>query len=209
MDGLRPGATLWDGELPGFGVRCQRRAKSYVLKYRARGRQRFVTIGKHGAPWTPEMARREARRLLGHVAAGADPAAQRDAYKAELTLAEMAARYLGERAAHRKPNSNAADRRLLDKRILPALGEQRVSTLTMAEVARLHHELRGLPAAANRCLKVLSAILNWAERHGYRSERSNPVATSNVTASQSASASCRPLSSPGSATSSPRPGARA
>jgi hypothetical protein len=54
-------------------------SKSYVLKYRAgRGRnapQYRITIGKHGLPWTPEQARREALRLLGTIAAGDNPAA--------------------------------------------------------------------------------------------------------------------------------------
>jgi hypothetical protein len=36
------------------------------------GRQRFVTIGPHGAPWTPELARKQAKRLLGLVANGKD-----------------------------------------------------------------------------------------------------------------------------------------
>ncbi|MDH2348140.1 Arm DNA-binding domain-containing protein [Bradyrhizobium sp. SSUT77] len=36
------------------------------------GRQRFVTIGPHGVPWTPELARKEAKRLLGLVANGKD-----------------------------------------------------------------------------------------------------------------------------------------
>ncbi|WP_308163789.1 Arm DNA-binding domain-containing protein [Bradyrhizobium sp. SRL28] len=46
---------------------------TYVLKYRVFGRQRFVTIGPHGAPWTPELARKKAKRLLGLVANGKDP----------------------------------------------------------------------------------------------------------------------------------------
>ena len=67
---LKPGQTLWDASLPGFGARRQQSlAVSYVLKYRtAEGRQRWFTIGQHGAPWTPERAREEARRLLGDVA---------------------------------------------------------------------------------------------------------------------------------------------
>jgi hypothetical protein len=61
---------VWDDEVKGFGLRITAAgAKSYVLNYRAgRGRnapQRRITIGKHGSPWTPELARREARRLSG------------------------------------------------------------------------------------------------------------------------------------------------
>src|SRR4051794_23426521 len=73
---LGQGGLVWDGELPGFGARRQRsEAISYVLLYRnAEGRQRWHTIGRHRAPWTPDTARKEAIRLLGQVAVGIDPA---------------------------------------------------------------------------------------------------------------------------------------
>ena len=63
---LKPGGIMWDPSLPGFGARRQRsEAVSYVLFYRTtEGRQRWFTIGRHGAPWTPESARDEAQRLL-------------------------------------------------------------------------------------------------------------------------------------------------
>jgi hypothetical protein len=65
VDSLKEGNRIWDTALPGFCVRRQREAKSYAVKYRNRpdGRQRLMTIGKHGQPdadgktWTPERAR--------------------------------------------------------------------------------------------------------------------------------------------------------
>src|ERR1700757_1182887 len=78
VQALSPGESLWDGNhreaVRGFGVRRQRDQATYVLKYRVFGRQRFFTIGPHGSPWTPEKARREAKRLLGLAADGKDPA---------------------------------------------------------------------------------------------------------------------------------------
>src|SRR3712207_4815345 len=65
VDALQPGAIAWDADVKGFGVRCQRRDRVYLVKYRAHGRQRWYTIGKHGSPWTAELARREAKRILG------------------------------------------------------------------------------------------------------------------------------------------------
>ena len=78
VEKLSPGETLWDDSVRGFGVRKQKSLPVYVLKYRFKRRQRFVTIGPHGSPWTPEEARSEARsitrtaradhdRLLGEV----------------------------------------------------------------------------------------------------------------------------------------------
>ena len=76
VQALASGETIWDSgreAVKGFGVRRQLRTPVYVLKYRDQGQQCFVTIGPHGSPWTPEQARREAKRLLGLVAAGRDP----------------------------------------------------------------------------------------------------------------------------------------
>ena len=78
VQGLAIGSALWDAghreAVVGYGVRRQKAAAVYVLKYRAFGRQRMLTIGRHGSPWTPDTARKEAKRLLGLVAAGKDPA---------------------------------------------------------------------------------------------------------------------------------------
>src|SRR5918911_5393562 len=81
VDRLAPGETVWDADVRGFGVRRQRRDATYVLKVRIGGQQRFFTIGRHGAPWTPDQARNEARRLLGEIAAGNEPAPARESHK--------------------------------------------------------------------------------------------------------------------------------
>src|SRR2546429_6854362 len=104
VDQLSPGSKdvlLWDKEVKGFGVRCRSSgAKFYVLKMRVGGRQRWITIGRHGSPWTPETARREALRLLGLRAVGKDPAAERDRQKGALSIAELVERFLAEHVAH-------------------------------------------------------------------------------------------------------------
>ena len=101
VDALRPrdiDVVVWDADMPGFGVRCRASgAKYYFLKYRlVGGRQRWVTIGRHGAPWTPDKARKEALFLLGEIAAGRDPADQRDALRQVLTVSELCDLYLAE-----------------------------------------------------------------------------------------------------------------
>ena len=142
---LAPGETLWDVTLPGFGARRQTGAAvSYFLKYRNEaGRQRWHSIGRHGAPWTPETARAEARRLLGVVAAGDDPAAKRSARKEAPTVAELAARFLAEHVeTKRKPRTAKEYRRILDNVIIPALGNKRVADVSRQDVAQFHHGRR-------------------------------------------------------------------
>lgn len=185
-------AIVWDGELPGFGVRYQGGAWRYVLKYRVRGRQRWIAIGRHGAPWTVETARDEARRLLGLVAADMDPATQRDAGKACPTLREFAERYVVEFAeVHKKPRTVVEERGLLGLRLAPrsprrpqqgrhqrtvldALGRLRLDEITHADVVRFHTEWKDTPTRANRALTLLAHMFGTAERWGLRLPSGNP-----------------------------------
>src|SRR2546429_5586667 len=100
---LGPGETIWDASLSGFGARRQKsNAVSYVLFYRTKeGRQRWFTIGRHGAPWTPESARAEAKRLLGNVAHKADPAAEKRTARNAQTISELCELYLVDAEAGR------------------------------------------------------------------------------------------------------------
>ena len=173
-------AVLWDTELKGFGVRVQRGgSKSYVLHYRAgTGRAaplRNLTIGRHGSPWTPETARREAKTLLGLIEDGADPAADKMARRQAPTIAELAERFLAEHAEAKRKASTAAEyTRLLDKIIMPGLGKRKVADVTRADITKLHHANRAAPYQANRVLAVLSKMFNLAERWGLRPDGSNP-----------------------------------
>src|SRR3984893_893116 len=185
VDALRPTedgreAVLWDAELKGFGVRVQRGSvKSYILHYRlgpGRGAPlRKLTIGRHGSPWTPETARKEAKTLLGMIEDGADPAADKMARREAPTIAELAERFLAEHAEAKRKGSTAAEyRRLLDRIILPALGKRKVADVTRADMTKLHHANRAAPYPANRVLAVLSKIFNLAERWGLRADGSTP-----------------------------------
>ncbi|HKM71338.1 MAG TPA: tyrosine-type recombinase/integrase [Stellaceae bacterium] len=175
---LGPGEIVWDSGLPGFAARRQHSdAVSYVLKYRIRSgrQQRWHTIGRHGAPWTPETARAEALRVLGEVAKGADPAGAKAAAKAAPTVTELAVRFLAEHAeAKRKPRTAREYRRLIEKVILPVLGQRRVADVTRQDVARLHHAKRATPTEGNRTLALLSVMFTFAERQGERLDGSNP-----------------------------------
>src|SRR5215218_6978433 len=115
---MPPGTTVWDAEVAGFGARRQRGAVAYVLKTRTRaGRQLFLTIGRHGSPWTPDTARAEARRLLHAVAEGRDPAAERAAERQAPTVAALAERFLGDVEARRKGRTLQDYARLYERHI--------------------------------------------------------------------------------------------
>ena len=72
-----------------------------------KGRTRRVTIGRHGEI-TPTFARAEAKRLLGEIAAGRDPAAERDKAKADKSLAVVLDQFMAE---HVRPKLKPATAR--------------------------------------------------------------------------------------------------
>jgi hypothetical protein len=119
-----------------------------VLIYRtSEGRQRWYTIGRHGSPWTPETARSEARRLLGLVANGGDPAAAKHTKSKAATVAELcdlyltdaeAGRLLTRRKGPKKPSTLAIDRGRIGRHIKPLLGQLKVSAVTREDVEKLY-----------------------------------------------------------------------
>lgn len=175
VESLRPGEIAWDNRVAGFGVRRQRASKVYVLKTRVRGRQRWFTIGRHGSPWTVDKAREKAKSILGEIADKKDPAALRDADRNSITVGALAEMFLQQHVdAKRRPSTARTYRDALKRLVRPSLGTLRVFEVTRADVARLHHSLRTTPYQANRMLAALSSMFSWAERRGYRDERTNP-----------------------------------
>lgn len=86
VDDLRPHPIrriyMRDDDLKGFGLSIvPSGAKSYFVEYRLPGGRSApkgrIVIGKHGSPWTPELARREASFILSEVRGGIDPRQRR------------------------------------------------------------------------------------------------------------------------------------
>jgi integrase len=174
VDTAEPGAKdafLWDSELRGFGLKVTPAGgKSYILQYRAgRGRgspTRRVTIGKHGSPWTPTTARREALRLLGQVAAGDDPASERKAARqpksAPNTVVAVAAEWLKRDQSSKRRLPEVT--RILDRDVLPAIGGTPIEELRKRDVIQLVDAImdRGSGIMANRTLAIIKRMLTWA-----------------------------------------------
>ncbi|MBL8702607.1 MAG: site-specific integrase [Alphaproteobacteria bacterium] len=181
VDRLEPGAILWDGKLSGFGVRRRQSGHAtYFLQYRAgRGRSarlRWITIGRHGSPWTPESARAEAHRLLALVNAPSkpvDPAEKRDVEKAAATITELAAAFEAAHATKWRLTTVATNRRLIARHVVGSFGSRRPNDVTHGDVSRWHVGLAASPGAANRALAMLSSMFGWAIKNGLR-EAPNP-----------------------------------
>ena len=179
VERLKPGGSeyfVWDEDLAGFGVRVfPSGRKSYLVQYRAGGRSRRRAIGQHGA-LTADDARREARKLLGDVAKGGNPAEERQRALRAPTIASLCERFLDEYVAqHCKPTTQKGYRCYVETWIKPKLGRVKINDITRAEVVAFHHEMRAKPYTANRAVAMLSKMFNLAEDWGLRTDGTNPA----------------------------------
>jgi integrase len=186
---------LRDTEVKGFVlVVTPSGTKSYAIDYRAgssRGapKRRYV-FGKHGV-LTPFKARETAKRLLGAVADGKDPAAARATERRTLGFSELADLYLIEGAAHKKASTLKTDRGRIANHIKPLLGRLQTDRIGRAEIERMRDAVSagktaeetkrrgpgcsptGGKGAAAQCVALVSAIMEFAVARGLRAD--NPA----------------------------------
>jgi len=152
-----------DSDLTGFGVMVHASGrKSFFVRYGPRGRRRNVTLGEYG-PLTPDAARGMALELLGKVAGGGDPLAEREAHNAMPTFSEWRDTYMVEVERRKKHPRN--DRHYLSM-AAERWGNRRLDSLTVADVRKVFETVsaRGQRINANRWLASVRACLQAAWR---------------------------------------------
>ena len=167
----------WDTHMRGFGVRISAQGrKSWVMRYRTSGRQRRLTLGTFPSLGLA-AARVAARRALGEVARGDDPAATKQAEHRAGTFRELADLYL-EKHAKRRKRSWRADERMLNVELLPVLGATRAKDVTRREVRALIEAVahRGAPILANRTLALVRKVFNFGLDQEFPGLEGNPCA---------------------------------
>jgi len=187
-DGRR--ALFWDEALKGFGLLVlPSGVKTYVANYRINGRLQRQAIARSNV-LTPDQARDRARKILGAVADGKDPVAERRAEAvAGITVAELADLYLGEGPAdkpNKKPSSWTTDKSNIERHIKPLLGDRPARQLAQDQIAKFQADVAagrnkvdvktrkrgraivsGGKGTAARSLAVLGAMLEFGVKRKF------------------------------------------
>ncbi|MGV8838870.1 MAG: tyrosine-type recombinase/integrase [Bauldia sp.] len=187
----------WDSLVSGFGVRVFESGKKvFLVRYRLGSKQRFLSLGPVGSPYTVETARDRAREVLRDVAEGRDPQAAKVARRHAMTVGELIERYLSEGPLdkpNKRPSSWQTDASNLNRHVRPILGKKVAVDVTPTDVNRLRRDIEtgktavdvktgprgraiveGGKGIASRTLSVTQAMFAWALKSGeLRGE--NPV----------------------------------
>ena len=168
--------VIWDSVISGFGVRIYPSGKkSWLIKYRAAGRQRTMTLGNY-PPMTLDEARRKAREKLVLVENGVDPLEVKQSEGMVPTFKEFSKTYI-ERHAKVHKRSWDEDQRRLDQHLFPVIGSRRIDTITRAHIADIHNKLgKRAPYEANRVKALVGVMFERAIEWGVLPENSpNPA----------------------------------
>lgn len=161
--------VIWDSELTGFGLRLRPGGKSWIIAYRPVGAGRSANtkrlkLASHGVMPSAADARRLARRVLGQIASGADPLAERREMrrKSKARVSELLDRY--EADLERRGYVNRKTVMSVLRRRLSGFAARDIKDVSGAELVeiidRLEQEGRAGAAAdfRSRC----SAFLAWS-----------------------------------------------
>ncbi len=166
----------WDSTVQGFGIRIYPSGKkSFVISYRIDGKKCFMTLGRYGV-LTLDNARKQAKVELAKVLQGEDPSQKRKKKSDSETMKNLCDRFIEEYAiVHKKTWQE--DKRRLDKHVIPALGKQKVDSITRSDINALHQKLgKTAKYEANRVLALLSKVFEIAIEYGVvPAEHPNPA----------------------------------
>jgi integrase len=173
---IQPMSILWDAEVRGFNARRQfSDIVTYSVIYRTNdGRQRWHKLGRHPI-LTPDLARREAIKILRTVTLGGDPSAARYEERHSITVAQLCEMYQADMQSLKNNGKKATtirgDVSRIKNQIIPGLGRYKVATITTEQLERFMNEQT--KGSAKRIIGLTGAIFSFAVKRKLRAD--NPV----------------------------------
>lgn len=170
-----------DTELKGFALRVTRGSKAFIIEKRVDNKVRRITLGQY-PEITVEQARKEAHKLLGKIATGVNPIAEKARHQLEGTTLEKAYQDFLVARKSLKPKTLYDYQRLMEV----AFGDwqnRHLLKISKDMVAKRHAQIgeqRG-EAYANLAMRFLRSLFNFAIAQyegpdGVPLLRDNPVA---------------------------------
>lgn len=176
LPAARGSAIFWDAEVKGFCLRVSPGGgKSFMLDYRAGGRQRRITIGSY-PDWSVAAAREAAKGMKREVDLGRDPMGERHEERAAPTVADLWDRYRLEHLPTKAARSQRDEAMMWEQIVLPRFGKMKVAAIAHEDIDALHRDItniRGTPIRANRTVEVLRKAFNLSIRWKWRTD--NPA----------------------------------
>jgi integrase len=157
----------WDTAMPGFGLMVTaKRAKSYVVQYRIGRVSRRMTID---GILDLSKARKRAKGLLGEVAQGGDPLADKRKTEAAAgnLLKAIAENYLAREGKNLRSLKNRES--IFRRNIFPAFGTIPIGAIRRSDITKLLDKVDDEcgPTAADETLATLRKLMSW---HASRSD---------------------------------------
>lgn len=149
-----------DTALPGLGLRVTPGAKTWVCEASVSGRNRRVTLGPV-TTYTPDDARREAKKVLGRMAAGEDPNAAKAAARFKgITLGKAYEDFM--KARQLKPSTRQTYEICMRQHFADWFKREMVTISPLMMVQR-HGKIADTagPGAANGSARVFRSIWNY------------------------------------------------
>ncbi len=158
-----------DTELFGFGVRVYPTGrKVFFSQSQNRGRRKWEILGG-----TDEMSEAEARKLACvRISTIKEPGVKR---QLEAMLFEDVGKMFFDRYTRNwKPTTHKSSLGSYQRHILPFFKGMLIGEINKIIIDRWFASLGNRPGIANRCLPILSVMMQQAEIYGYRRDNSNP-----------------------------------
>jgi integrase len=168
-----------DENLKGFALRVTSTGmKSFVVETRIEGKVKRITLGKYGVI-TVEEARKQAKTLLGQIARGDNPIAEKKSNKIKLmTLDSVFNDYL--KARKDLKEFTVTDYKNVLRQVMPDWLNKPLINITREMIAKRHAEygVTNSKARSNYAMRVLRAVFNFAV-HEYQLENGQSIISIN------------------------------